>query len=358
MKNRRFPKSKHPLFHCLFVLILFLFSCQNQNSHSIKKIALAKENSFDTKDQLFYIEGQLCQHLRTIFQDSKDQLWFGTNVYDLMLYNGDSLVYISEEDGLASGRITKILENKDGHIWISSYSGMSKFDGKSFTNFKENNKDFSNDIWDFFIDREGLFWLATTEGVRLFDGQEFKPFDIPKAIVKDSSSIYAYDRISSILQDKNGTIWFGTDGFGICRYNGTNFDFITTENGLPSNCIGSLMEDSKGNIWIATMFGGISKYDGKKFNNYTAMGMVQGAEVGALYEDHNGNIWFAAENHGVYSYDGKSFKNYGQEHGLNTNGILSIFRDRQDRFWFGGWGGLFRFDGQKFVSITRQGPWK
>ena len=95
----------------------------------------------------------------------------------------------------------------------------------------------------------------------------------------------------------------------------------------------------------------------KSFTNFTEKGIIKGIEVGSFYEDKKGTIWFAAENHGVYNYNGKSFSNFNEEHGLNTNGVLSIYQDKEDRFWFGGWGGLFRYDGTSFTSVTAQGPW-
>jgi len=117
------------------------------------------------------------------------------------------------------------------------------------------------------------------------------------------------------------------------------------------------MEDSKGNIWIGTFYGGVSRFDGKSFTNFTQDGVISGIEVGGFYEDKTGNIWFAAENFGVYRYDGNSFTNFYTKDGLITNAILSIFEDTEGRFWFGGWGGLFRFDGKSFVSVTKDGPW-
>jgi len=45
-------------------------------------------------------------HLRKIFQDSKGNLWFGTNVYDLMMYDGDTLRYITKKEGFSGGRVT------------------------------------------------------------------------------------------------------------------------------------------------------------------------------------------------------------------------------------------------------------
>lgn len=375
------------------VLFTLLISCKQQvnqqsnenigdgdikNTKPIAGEVLPTKNQ-DLTDPLFYIDGQLCQHVRKIFQDTKGNLWFGTNVYGLMRFTGDSLEYFNETDGLGGGRITGIVEDKDGNLWFGTYRGLSKFDGKSFTNFAAKEGLLNHEIWSLTIDHNGILWIGTTEGIVLYDGKEFRAFPFPKAQVNDTTTIYAYDRVTAILEDSQGKLWIGTDGFGICKYNpeasnkadDNRYTLITTKDGLCDNNIGSMMEDSKGNIWIGTMFGGMSMYDGKTFNNFTQDGVIAGVETGALFEDKAGHIWFAAENYGVYCYSGNSvidgkpqFKNFYTKDGLNTNGVLSILEDKEGRFWFGGWGGLFRYfptaymSENSFVSVTKNGPWE
>ncbi len=326
----------------------------NQNAASPTSAAGDEERV----DVLFYIEGQLCQHLRKIYQDKSGVLWLGTNVYGLLNYDGDSLSYLKDIEGIAEGRITGIREDNKGNVWFSSSGGMTKFDGSTFTNFREDEGPFNNEIWSFVIDKSGTFWLGTHEGVRLFDGDSYTDFPIPKGQVRDTTSIISYDRVNSVLADSKGNMWFGTDGFGICKWNGVGFTNFTTDNGLCDNNIGDLFEDSSGNIWISTSYGGMCMFDGKSFRNFATEGLIDGVEAGAIYEDKRGNIWFAVEHHGVYKYDGESFVNYNEKDGLNTSGVLSIYQDREDRFWFGGWGGLFRFDGETFTSVTKDGPWE
>ena len=117
------------------------------------------------------------------------------------------------------------------------------------------------------------------------------------------------------------------------------------------------MYDSKGNIWIGTFWGGVSKYDGETFTNYTKDGIIGGVEISGFFEDKNGDIWFGAENNGVYQYDGKNFSHYYKKDGLDAI-VLSIYRDQENRFWFGGWGGLFRYNGESFAPVTKEGPWE
>ncbi|MEL6142708.1 MAG: two-component regulator propeller domain-containing protein, partial [Bacteroidota bacterium] len=81
-------------------------------------------------------------------------------------------------------------------------------------------------------------------------------------------------------------------------------------------------------------------------------------EVCAIYEDKQGNIWLSSEGFGVYRYDGTSFKNYGQQEGLGVGAVQAILEDREGRLWVGGGGGLYRYEGDVFINVTRDGPWK
>lgn len=355
------------------LLLLVLVSCE------IKSNQIATENASDQDnerpddwiDPLFFIDGQLCQHLRKIFQDSHGNLWFGTNVYGLMRYDGDSLEYFDESHGLGKGRITGIVEDKAGNVWFGTASGLSMYAHDKndtevrFKNYSAAEGLAEKEIWSLMMDEEGKFWVGTLKGVYQFDGQTFRPFELPKEAVADTSTIMSFDRITAIIEDQEGGIWFGRDGFGITRLFQGNFQQFNTETGLPNNSIHSLMEDREGNVWIGSMYGGLSRWSDGSFTSYPYGQPVKGWEIGALYEDSKSQVWFASENHGVYRYNAKSdsFDHFHKEQGLLTDGILSIYEDRSGKYWMGGWGGLFRFfpgseDSTKlFMPVTKTGPW-
>jgi len=366
-KNENTMEKKRRSFHgiktlILIILCLTISSCHGQVDSKSKeeKHESLTSNSTEAKnieDPLFYIDGQLCQHLREIFQDSKGNLWFGTNVYDLMMYNGDILKYISKKEGFNGGRVTGIVEDSIGDIWFATSSGLYKYDGESFVVFNEENGLLNNEIWSLYLDSKGIFWIGHNDGLSRFDGKVFENIVVPKPEVQEPKTIYSADRITGIVEDKEGNLWLGTDGYGICKYDGENFTHFTIKNGLCDNTIYELMVDSNNNIWIGTFWGGVSKFDGKEFTNFTKNKVIIGDEVGGFFEDDNGDIWFGVENNVVYKYDGTSFSHYYKEEGLDAS-ILSIYKDKESRFWFGGWGGLFRYDGKFFTSVTKDGPWE
>ncbi len=349
-------------FKCsIILLLLFGFgSCQTQLSEKSGKgnETTAQDSIPPRTDELFFIDGQLCQHLRKIYQDKNDNLWFGTNVYDLMRYDGKLLERFDRKSGHNFGRMTGFAEDKEGSLWICSSEGLYKYDGESFENFRPKDPSLSYECWSLLMDSRGIIWLGTQSGLLRFDGKEFTSIAIPKITLPDPDIILSAERIVSVVEDQQGNLWLGTDGFGILKYDGANFTRYTTNDGLCNNTIHELKVDSKGNLWIGTFYGGVSLFDGKKFRNFTQEGKVKGEEVSAFFEDISGNIWFASENNGVYKYDGEIFTNLYEKEGLITNGVLSIYQDRQDRFWFGGWGGLFRYDAGRFNPVTKDGPWE
>lgn len=238
----------------------------------------------------------------------------------------------------------------------SSASGLHQYDGQRFTTFDETHGLANQEIWSLLLDSNGMLWVGHNEGLSRFDGVNFKNITLPKPPVKAPNTIYAPNRVTALAEDAHGHLWLRTDGYGLCHYDGQHVKHFTTTDGLCDNAIYDLMLDRQGHLWIGTFEGGVSRYNGTTFANYTKEGLVQGVEVTGFFEDDNGDVWFGVENNGVYQYNGTSFKHYYEEAGLQGS-TLSIYRDWERRFWFGGWGGLFRYDGTSFASVTKAGSW-
>jgi signal transduction histidine kinase/ligand-binding sensor domain-containing protein len=142
------------------------------------------------------------------------------------------------------------------------------------------------------------------------------------------------DYVQTIFIDKIGTLWIGTVGAGVSRYDGESFTTFNTDHGLVSNTIWGISEDSKGNIWFTTVTG-ISCYDGRKFTSYTTDQGLPFDDVGQMQEDNEGKLWFRTVGGGVTCFDGQTFTNYGEAQGLKNKFVFSIEKDTKGKLWFG-----------------------
>lgn len=192
-----------------------------------------------------------------------------------------------------------ILQDKKGTIWLATFEGIIKYDGKTFTN------------------------ITNKEGLRPF-------------------------RVFSLFEDSAGNIWFGTIGAGLYRYDGKSFTNFTTEDGLVNDKIGCIMEDSNGVLWIGTM-NGISNYDGTTFNNFTIDGGALNNDINAIVEDDSQKLWIGTRGK-AYTYNGQTFTKITTDKEKALTNVRTIVRDEEGPIWLGGHNGLWSYNGSIFSN--------
>jgi ligand-binding sensor domain-containing protein/serine phosphatase RsbU (regulator of sigma subunit) len=196
-------------------------------------------------------------------------------------------------------------------------------------------------------DKEGNLWFGTNGGgVSRYDGKFFTHFTKQEGLSNNT--------VWSILEDKKGNLWFGINGGGVSRYDGESFTHFTEKQGLSNNTVNSILEDKEGNLWFGTNGGGVSRYDGEFFTHFTEKEGLSNNTVNSILEDKEGNLWFGTAG-GVSRYDGEFFTHFTEKEGLSNNTINSILEDKEGNLWFGtNGGGVSRYDGESFTHFTEK----
>jgi len=158
---------------------------------------------------------------------------------------------------------------------------------------------------------------------------------------------------NSLLQDKRGSLWVGTNGGGLVRFDGDSKTIFSKKDGLPSNGIRGIFTDKQENLWIVTM-AGISKFDGYQFTTYLDTGNIflnlnSAAIAPQLAEDKFGNIWFRTVTN-LFLLQDSAFVNYGaSEPHFNGAGFSTSFLDKDGKFWVNTNNGrVWMFNGDHF----------
>lgn len=362
--------KKYPLIVTFTFFIVITSSCSRKSqTKEVTHETQAEENvqfidhSVDTTTiQLKFTTG-----IRSILEDSKGNIWFGSHQEGLCLIHNGELKYFTIENGLSDNQVRNIYEDENGVIWFEGGKGLSSYNGEKITtqtvknyNLKNEWKISKSSLWFKGDNSVGYNEIEEYPGVYEYDGQKlsYRTFPIkPKAGEENYYSI-----TTPFVKSKNKTIWFGTYGAAI-GYNGSDFIIIDNEYlGLNKETgflhIRSIMEDSKGNIWIGNNGIGVFKYDGEKTINFTEQQKLKKDDtkgnslerVFAIEEDTLGNIWFGTAASGVWRYDGNSLINFTEKDGLVSEQIWTIYKSKQGEMWFGGANpsGVYKFNGSSF----------
>ena len=239
-------------------------------------------------------------------------------------------------------------------MWAGNGTGVSEFSFGKIRTISKTNGLCNGFVMTIMQDREGNMWFGSFEGgISRYSNDLFVSISEKDGLANNS--------VMSFYKDKKDNMWIGTWGGGVSRLDYDAFrkrDTIIFQNysqqkdGLAYNNIWSICEDKKGNIWFGTSAQGLSMFDGKKFTNYHFKQGLHGVHISSLLVDKKGNIWIAHEK-GLDKYDGKTFTFYGKDKEISELGVSAIYEDNLGQMWFGSSDRITKYDGRNFISITR-----
>lgn len=245
--------------------------------------------------------------------------------------------HFTTTDGLLNNRIRDVIQDQDGYLWISTSIGISRYDGHSFEHFPEINND-SASIKTFrlrhiFEDEKGGIWSTSQSGncywINPQDQNIYNIQDLDLA-PKNRSVIDYY--ISSV-----GDIWLILDQC-VTRIYYNKYGELQSqyfdESILGLDRINFVLEDKNHTIWIGTNYGLTSlkfdinakeKYDLKSFFTTQKLAIMQALE-------YNGKIYFGLDKNFMLIYDTEkeSFKREFEVNGKIKGNISSITSNNTD----------------------------
>ncbi len=262
------------------------------------------------------------------------------------------------------------MERVAGELWIGTYQDglyvLNMVTGKSrhYTQGNGPRQLSSNEIFCIKKDSKGNVWIGTNgNGLNRYDPKTglFYRFEPDKTNFPDGK-LPLNGFIRSIEEDKQGNMWFGSNGTGIAVYNPLDKTFrvldLRTSN-LPSDHISDIHSDASGNIWVGTP-AGLGLYD-PGTNRFLCYSEPQGLSNGVVYkilEDDSGKLWIST-NKGISSFDRKTrhFKNYSRYNGLQRSPFIrgSGLRTAGGEMFFGGLDG-FNYFNPKSLNSNRNIP--
>src|ERR1700760_100353 len=155
----------------------------------------------------------------------------------------------TSEDGL--GAVFDIQQAADGYLWVTTSTGVFRFDGVRFQSVEEatNGAASNSEIHAVFLSSTGGVWLKTRAAGLLFwkDGH---------------LTTYSDRRCTPVLQmegiaeDRDGALWLQASG-GLFHMHGSVCEQIGLEHGYPGGFPAAILVDREDYVWVRTLNGAI-----------------------------------------------------------------------------------------------------
>ena len=285
---------------------------------------------------------------------------------------------LNVENGLSQEDISSIVQDSFGFIWIGTFDGLNRFDGRTIETFHQQTANPAslpdNRINALAEDHKKRLWIGTQGGLFAYYSLLTEKFyrikspevtgEILKIFLAKDQSLYALTSIG-ILKLNDGSE--------------PAFEFIPTSKNLHSR---DAIQKTEGEIYFAgiygislsrnekltklqnpekTMFSSIARADQSiivggddglyiidENNGVKRLENIElpNAPINAMINDKDGNIWIGVENEGLFQLD-KSLNllshysaSKGTPRGLLSNTILELYLDASNNLWVGSRQGL------------------
>ena len=173
---------------------------------------------------------------------------------------------------------------------------------------------------------DGYIWFGTQDGLVRFDGVEFDIFDT------NTAPSFRSNNIRTLLNDRNGALWIGTNDAGLLKYRNGDFLSVSEDTLLGSARISALIESREGHLWVGTSEKGVFRLaKGKMF----PVANLPSVKISALYEDPAGVLWIGTRDQGLFAYRRGQVSQYTQQNGLPENEIVSLEGGEGAILWIG-----------------------
>src|SRR5689334_10559942 len=279
-------------------------------------------------------------NITAIAETKNGYLWFGTLDG---LYGLDSSTGTSSFVALPNSRVSALRVDRADVLWVATARGLASLRNGKIETFTTDDGLTSNLVLSLFEDREGSLWIGTEAGgLNLLKSKKFTTYTTKDGLPNDL--------VKAIYQDAQGGIWIGSNGGGLTLFKNGSFTTWTTRDGLSSDVVLSLAGDANGTIWVGTP-DGLNRFKDGKFQTFTFAEGLSNDLVRSVLVDRNGVLWVGTRD-GLNSFHNNEFTTYSTRDGLANNFIGAIYEDSKGNLWVGTLGGLNKISDGKFQTFT------
>jgi len=262
----------------------------------------------------------------TILADSRNTVYAAVYKNGIYKWDGSSWQLFIDLKAYGPLIIKKLFIDRDNNLWLLTNTNLYVY-----SNGKLTKVELHNNIKSAFTtigqDSKGHIWLGTNKGAYLLNAEGMPAYVGASAGLTDIT-------INNIMNDREGNLWFTTDGDGLFRLNNTPFYMLDKTAGLSGNMVMGLLFKNNA-LWAGTADGGVVKQQGGTFTKVNIPSPHPEAQkINTLVMDAKQQIWAGSIGGGLWkTADDKNFAQVFTDDGHPFNYATCVYEDSSKKIW-------------------------
>ena len=267
------------------------------------------------------------------FVDREERLWFGMQDELIEVVNGQVIEY-DAKDRVGQHQLTGITEIGD-RLMVANESELFELDGTNSSGRGAWKRSplalgLNQGINTLYCDSALDLWIGTWNGlIKYRDG---------KQVLYTTDQGLSSDAVLSLAGDRDGNLWIGTVGGGVCKLSSELIVSFTRTEGLPNQDVRKIIEDRTGKIYASISDGGLVRIVAGKAVPVPGSQLPPFTNVNErIIQDAHGD-WWMGTNKGLYRFSGPELRlgqgqKFDQSNGLSELPMGGLYEDPGGRVW-------------------------
>ncbi len=254
---------------------------------------------------------------------------------------------------LPGTRIQVLYADVENALWIGTNGGLVRYAYGKLEKFPLTDPLATASVLSILEDREGNLWVGTeASGLQILRDSRFRTFSAHEGLSSDS--------VSTVVEDHAGRLWVGTTNSGLNVVTLTGIQpgeptFAPVHAALTSEVVLSLAAAPNGDLWVGTP-DGLNRIHYGAVDTYTSFDGLPDDFIRSLLVDTDGSIWIGTR-HGLAHMTfppglPAHIDTYTQANGLGNDLVGAMTRDSDGDLWIATLNGLSRLRQGKITNFT------
>ena len=315
-------------------------------------------------------DGLINNHVHALLGLPSGDIWIAS-ASGLTLYDKSGFSHITTVDGLPSNDVLSMTLDQAGTLWIGTSEGICAMKTSGPDCYAGEGNLPHPAVRDLLVDQRGRVWAGTDQGIgmllpgngsRRFIALDYLPQMSVNALLEDRygaiwigalTGIYRIGidtqithqwvdqvwRTSSLLLDREGSVWAGTLGQGAIQFQTSAFEYLNPSLNLLEDAYLALHRDSSGVMWAGTANNGMYRIEQDTVYHFNPGATPLLNHIRSIAHDPNGTLWVGTKK-GVVRYDGQMFKQYIPRKNALEAYTYQVLPTRSGDVWVASIGGL------------------